>query len=163
MSFKNIKTIPPQRSKELHKKLKKFHIYLSASKKDACSNSILEAIACGLPVIAFNDGGNPEIVKKCGELYTSRQDFFLKLKKIILNYKKYQENISRNKDYSLEKYTLFIKKMFSKKMKIKKINYFNLILINIFLAKVLFFSYLSASYNLINNYMRIYLLRFINF
>ena len=64
VSFKNIKTIPPQRSKELHKKLKKFHIYLSASKKDACSNSILEAIACGLPVIAFNDGGNPEIVKK---------------------------------------------------------------------------------------------------
>ena len=30
--------------------------------KEACSRAIIEAMACGKPVIAINDGGNPELV-----------------------------------------------------------------------------------------------------
>ena len=164
VSFDNIKIISPQKSKELHKKLKKYDIYLSASKKDACSNSILEAIACGLPVIAFDDGGNPEIIKGCGELYSSRKDFILKLKKLITNYKKYRFNILKKEDYSLDKYLKFIEKIFLKKIVIKKnLNHSDIILIYILLVKVFCFSFISKFYTSVNNYMRKYLLRVVYF
>lgn len=37
-------------------------VYVSTSETEGMSNVVLEAMACGLPVIATNVGGNPEIV-----------------------------------------------------------------------------------------------------
>jgi glycosyltransferase involved in cell wall biosynthesis len=39
------------------------HIFVHPSKSESLSNAILEAMAEGLPVVASNVGGNPEIVK----------------------------------------------------------------------------------------------------
>ena len=43
--------------------LKKTDIYVHPSLEEGCSNAILEAMAAGLPVIATDVGGNPELVE----------------------------------------------------------------------------------------------------
>ena len=47
---------------ELSNELRENDIFIFASKKEACSNAFIEAANCGLPAVALNDGGNPEIL-----------------------------------------------------------------------------------------------------
>jgi len=72
--FKNIKTIGCLNSNQLSNELRNSSIYLTASQKDPCSNSLIEAISTHTPVIALKDGGHPEIVGNSGELYTNEKE-----------------------------------------------------------------------------------------
>lgn len=96
LEFKNIKHIQPLPSNELAKQLKQHDIYITATQKDACSNSLIEAMHCGLPAIALNDGGNPEIIKKGGELFNKKEEIPLLIKKIEEKYTFYTNNINLN-------------------------------------------------------------------
>jgi glycosyltransferase involved in cell wall biosynthesis len=61
-----VKVIPPQTHDELPALLRQHHALLHMAQNDPCSNAILEAMACGLPVIYHPSGGSPEIVASCG-------------------------------------------------------------------------------------------------
>ena len=111
------------------KELKTHDIFITASKSDPCSNSLIEALHCGLPCIVYNDGGHPEIVSKGGEVFDNADEIPLLLEKIISRYSYYQDNIvlpkiekvaqsyinfietvyneSQNEAYNLKKITLF--------------------------------------------------------
>ena len=39
-----------------------FDVGVAVTEKEACSRAILEMMACGKPVVAFNTGGNPELI-----------------------------------------------------------------------------------------------------
>lgn len=93
MRFKNIQIEEPLSSKELAGRLKQYDIYITPTKDDACSNAIIEALACGLPVIALNSGGNSEIVKGGGELFNSPGELTKKIKLVAQNYQKYVQAI----------------------------------------------------------------------
>lgn len=93
IKFKNIKHTKPISSKKLAKELKKHDIFISGVKNDACSNSILEALACGLPVIVLNSGGNAEIIKRGGELFNKKEDTIEKIELMVKNYFNYQNSI----------------------------------------------------------------------
>ena len=86
--FKNIKVIAPQKSIELANILRQQDIYISASQKDPCSNSVIEAMCCGLPVLCRNDGGHPELVNigKAGYLFDEAEEVPLLLEQIVSNY-----------------------------------------------------------------------------
>lgn len=94
VEFKNIKHIPALTSKEIAKKLKENDIFIFASPIEACSNSLLEALHCGLPAIAAAGSSNPEVVGKGGEIFTSPDEIPQLLEKIVKNYTTYQANIN---------------------------------------------------------------------
>ena len=58
--------IAPVPSHELAGLLRSHDVYLAASVHDPCSNALLEALACGLPVIYRRSGGHPELVGEAG-------------------------------------------------------------------------------------------------
>jgi len=64
-------------------------LFVHVTVKEACSRAILEAMACAKPVIAINDGGNPEIVDdpKTGILIggQDREKFAEKIIELLLD------------------------------------------------------------------------------
>lgn len=91
--FKNINHIPPVETKLLAEHLRANDIYLTASQKDPCSNSLIEALSIGLPTIGLNDGGHPEIIGKGGEVFDKVEEIPALLQKIENNYEAYMHAI----------------------------------------------------------------------
>ena len=44
------------------------------SQDDPCSNSLIEALHCGLPAIVLNSGGHPEIIGNAGVKFKNRKE-----------------------------------------------------------------------------------------
>jgi glycosyltransferase involved in cell wall biosynthesis len=65
-SFRNIRHLDPMPSGPLADLLRQQDLYLTASRNDPCSNSLLEALACGLPTLYLNSGGHPELAARAG-------------------------------------------------------------------------------------------------
>lgn len=77
-------------------------ILLHLKYADACPTTIIEAMACGLPIIALDSGGMPELVADAGVLiktdfswdkvfYPSETDIITAIKATLLNYENLRE------------------------------------------------------------------------
>jgi len=93
IQFKNIHHQSPVNSFLLAGLLRNHDIYITASKNDACSNSLIEALACGLPAIFLNSGGNPEIVGKGGIGFDHPEEIPQMLSLLIKKYSFFQNKI----------------------------------------------------------------------
>lgn len=80
--FQNIAHVPPQGSAELADLLRAHDVYLTASVDDPCSNSLIEAMACGLPAVALRSGGHPEIIGGGGSLFKGVDDVILAIEQV---------------------------------------------------------------------------------
>lgn len=94
VSFENISHIPPVDSKALGDLLRQHDIFITASRADPCSNSLIEALHCGLPALAMRDGGHPELVGKGGEFFEKGEDIPALLQKLAADISGYREKIS---------------------------------------------------------------------
>lgn len=94
LRFKNITWYKPEASEELAKKLKQSDIFIFPAKYEACSNALIEAMSCGLPVVVLDSGSNKELVQAGGELFITEQDLIDKIDKVSKNYSSYQELLS---------------------------------------------------------------------
>jgi glycosyltransferase involved in cell wall biosynthesis len=104
----NVRIIPPLGSGELADELKKSHIFVTASQSDPCSNSLIEALHCGLPVLALNDGGHPELVGTGGELFDDVREVPEKIERLCRDYRRYSEGINAPTIQDIaEKYAAF--------------------------------------------------------
>ncbi len=91
--FGNIRHLPPMPSAELAKKLKESDVFIAGSRHDPCSNSLIEALHCGLPAVARNDGGYPEILGLGGELFETPEEIPPLVEKIGGDYTAYLSRI----------------------------------------------------------------------
>lgn len=118
VTFKNISHTPPLDSRLLAEELKKNDIFITASQHDPCSNSLIEALHCGLPALALNDGGHPEIVQRAGECFNAAEEIPALLQKIVGDYEKYQRAISLPAINEVGKqYYTFILRVYERVMK----------------------------------------------
>ena len=92
--------------------MQKHLIFLTTKLHDPCSNAIIEAMACGLPVIFHNSGGNLELVDNAGwgfgkkqtsisEIKINKNELLSKLKTITRKEISYKSKLAR---YRAEKY-----------------------------------------------------------
>jgi glycosyltransferase involved in cell wall biosynthesis len=91
--FKNIKHISPVSSEDLFKYLVDSSIFITASEDDPCSNSVIEAMTVGLPVVALNSGGHPELVGLGGELFNGPSDVLSAIDKVSNSMEEYRTHI----------------------------------------------------------------------
>jgi glycosyltransferase involved in cell wall biosynthesis len=61
-----MRVVAPLASGALAELLRRQDVYVAASLADPCSNAVLEALACGLPVLYARSGGHPELVGDAG-------------------------------------------------------------------------------------------------
>lgn len=91
--FENIKVLGAMDSKSLAEQLKQHDIYITASQQDPCSNSLVEALSCGLPAVYFDDGGHPELVGYGGLGFRTKESIPELLDRIAENYASFQNVI----------------------------------------------------------------------
>lgn len=84
--FKKIKMLPPMPSHELAAVMKEHDIFISGSKYESCPNVVLEALACGLPIIFHESGGTPEVVGRAGYGFTSMETIPSLLNRLVSSY-----------------------------------------------------------------------------
>jgi glycosyltransferase involved in cell wall biosynthesis len=109
-SFERIRHIPPVPSGELARILRNHDIYITASRNDPCSNAVIEALSCGLPVLYYNDGGHPELVGYGGLPFNNEEEIFDQLSRLVDGYESFQRLITVSKlDDVADKYLAMIK------------------------------------------------------
>ena len=129
VKFKNINIIPPVKSKELGKRIRQTDIFIFPSIVESCSNTLLEAMSCRVPVVALNSSSNPEIFNGYGKLFDNKKDLIKKINTINF---KIKHKIKNEKKQNVE--NLYIN-FFKKNFKRKKLNFFILIFLRIYLLK----------------------------
>lgn len=93
IAFKNIQHIEPVGSKRLGEYLRSADIFICPSVIDSASNSLLEAINCGLPVIYANRTGHAEIAGSCGLPFNAPNEIPARIDEIVANYELYYSRL----------------------------------------------------------------------
>jgi glycosyltransferase involved in cell wall biosynthesis len=91
--FENIRVLEPMPSDSLADELRRHDVYVTASRIEACPNSLLEAMHCGLPALAIRSGAHPELVGEGGELFDDAGEALSKLDLIAERYDEYRAGI----------------------------------------------------------------------
>lgn len=92
--FSNIITLSPLPPRELADVLRQHDLFITATEDDACSNALLEALACGLPAVAFGSGANAELVGKGGIVFHSIYEVIPAILKASQHISMLRQNIS---------------------------------------------------------------------
>jgi glycosyltransferase involved in cell wall biosynthesis len=92
-AFDRARMVPPVPSGEVARLLREHHVFVFASLNEACSNSLLEALACGLPVLYVDSGSNAEVVGAGGLPFADAGDAATKLDELVERWSELQEAI----------------------------------------------------------------------
>lgn len=91
---KNINIIPPINGLALGEELRKYDVYITASRFEPCGNHFIEGSASGLPILYHKDGGGmKEFCEPHGIEFHDMDSLFNGLETIIHNYDKFVSGI----------------------------------------------------------------------
>lgn len=93
LQFKNILTLDPAPSIDVANQLREADIFITASHNDPCSNSLVEALHCGLPAVVRDSGGHPEIIGKAGETFSNTEELMQSIEQVAANLDHYRAHI----------------------------------------------------------------------
>jgi glycosyltransferase involved in cell wall biosynthesis len=93
IAFRNILSMKPMRSPELAEQLRIHDIFFTASRDDPCSNAVVEALACGLPVVALNSGGHPELVRTGGAFFDDMEGAVAAIERVASSHESYRQKV----------------------------------------------------------------------
>lgn len=82
--FQNIKEHGRVPAQTLAAALRSADYFITGSRNDSCSNSLIEAMACGATPLALMHGGHPEIVGDANFLFNSAENLFQLLDRRLL-------------------------------------------------------------------------------
>jgi glycosyltransferase involved in cell wall biosynthesis len=94
VTFKNIRMMAPVASNRMAELFRQHDIYLTASRNDPCSNSLIEALTCGMPAVYLKSGGHPEIVGGAGAGFDEAEELPGVLEQVASQYEAFQSRIS---------------------------------------------------------------------
>ena len=94
ISFDRMGAIAPMPSQPLAELLREHDIFITASRHDPCSNSLIEALSCGLPALYLNSGGHAEIVGAAGFAFTEAEEVPALLDRLVAEYSMRQAQIA---------------------------------------------------------------------
>lgn len=92
--FERIRRVPPVPSHELASLFREHDVFVTATRHDAYSNALVEALSCGLPAIYLDSGGSAEAVKDAGFGFSERDQIPSLLDRIVEEYGERQAAIS---------------------------------------------------------------------
>lgn len=144
ITFRRIKLINPLPSKELAKQLRKHHFFISTSLREACSNSLLEAMHCGCIPIARNNSSHPEIVANTGVLFDGPEDVLNAVDNAVEKYEELKEKLHLPSIKEIgQRYYKFCEKVWKERDPNKK---------NITLFRALSFKWYELQYKIENRF-----------
>jgi glycosyltransferase involved in cell wall biosynthesis len=88
--------IPPMKQGPLGSLLRKMHIFLAPSYNECFSNAEVQALACGLPVLALHDSSHVEVVQEGGRFFSGEDDVLSELSALTANYAYYAQRVGAN-------------------------------------------------------------------
>ena len=91
--FKNIESFPPQISRVVASMLKGSDLFITATQHEAGSNSLLEALHCGLPAVARYSGSHPELVGSGGIMFDGKEDVIESIEMVSSNLELFRSRI----------------------------------------------------------------------
>lgn len=91
--LRNIRHLPPMDSRALADQLRQHEVFITASRHDPCSNSLIEALHCGLPAIYLRSGGHGELVGEGGLGYAEVEEAPELLDVLVANHSRFQSAI----------------------------------------------------------------------
>lgn len=91
--FDRARIVPPVPSDEVARLLREHHVFVFASLNEACSNSLLEALACGLPALYVDSGSNAEVAGAGGLAFDNAEDAAAKLDELVERWSELQAAI----------------------------------------------------------------------
>ena len=92
-TFARVRATGPLGSAALAAELAAHDIFVTASRKDPCSNSLIEALTVGLPAVARADGGHPELIGSGGLTFLAHEDIPALLDRVAGDYDSFRAAI----------------------------------------------------------------------
>ena len=82
IEFHNIKHKSTMVSEKLADELRKHDLFVHASYMESCSNSLIEAMNCGLVPVAMNNTSHPEIIQQPGLFFNGKKDILTVIEQV---------------------------------------------------------------------------------
>jgi len=113
VQFQNIKIQGVLNTKQIAKEFEHADIFVTATQDDACSNSLIEAMSCGLPAVGLESGGVPELIGEGGELFNSEDEALSTIEMVADNLEHYETRVAAPKQNDVcRQYCFFMEKTY---------------------------------------------------